>query len=209
MLKIRWIEIRGFRGFGSSPQRLELASPLTLVWDPNSQGNTSFAEAFEFLLTGQTIRTALLGGAKTEFSDYLRNVYLPTGSEVYVSAGIGIEDNAGEAHEVKRVLLFQPPLAFRRIQPIRRTKRRLRLVPKKLRKMLHHVVNLVAATSLHRVVLAVHRINRRKQRLGAVNDKQPAPPRFHAPTNQVLQQRLTGCGILACAMPCTIPSTCL
>lgn len=103
MSKIRWIEVCGFRAFGGDPQRLEFAGNLALLWAPNSQGKTSFAEALEFLLTGRTIRTEMLGGAKAEFANCLRNAHLPAGSGTYVKAGV--EDSNGCTHEVERALV--------------------------------------------------------------------------------------------------------
>lgn len=103
MPKIRWLEIEGFRAFGATRQRLEFSNNLQLLWGPNSQGKTSTAEAFEFLLTGRTVRREFLGSAKAEFNGCLRNVHLSTDAPVYVA--VGIEDGAGVVHDVKRVLL--------------------------------------------------------------------------------------------------------
>lgn len=103
MPKIRWLEIEGFRAFGATRQRLEFSSNLQLLWGPNSQGKTSAAEAFEFLLTGGTVRRESLGSAKAEFNGCLRNVHLSTDAPVYVAAGV--EDGDGVVHDVKRMLL--------------------------------------------------------------------------------------------------------
>jgi RecF/RecN/SMC N terminal domain len=98
---IRWLEICGFRAF-TTPQRLEFASRLALISGPNSQGKTSIAEAVEFLLCGETLRRALLGGAKAEFEASLRNAHLDPAAPVWVKAGVVADD--GAVHEVTRTL---------------------------------------------------------------------------------------------------------
>ncbi len=99
-----WLEVRGFRAFGSEPRRLDLDAPLTVVHGRNSQGKSSLAEALEFLLTGRSSRRDLLGGAKAEYHESLRNVHLPTGDQaVWVAAGLRGED--GGVHEVRRELV--------------------------------------------------------------------------------------------------------
>jgi DNA repair exonuclease SbcCD ATPase subunit len=55
-LKIRRLEIQGFRAFGQTAQLLEFHSPIICISGRNSQGKTSLAEAFEFLFTGQIVR---------------------------------------------------------------------------------------------------------------------------------------------------------
>ncbi len=103
MPKLQWLEIQGFRTFGSTPQRLTFSTNLALLWGPNSQGKTSVAEALEFLLTGVTVRRDMLASAKAEFAGCLRNVHLPVGTEVAVTAGV--LDASGAVHEVRRKLL--------------------------------------------------------------------------------------------------------
>jgi len=103
MGKIKWIEIHGFRAFGAEAQRLDFDGDLHLIWGPNSQGKTSISEAFEFLFTGDIVRRSFIGSARAEFSDSLKNVYLPEDTEVYVKAGI--EDNDEIEREVCRTLL--------------------------------------------------------------------------------------------------------
>lgn len=100
---LQWLEIQGFRTFGATPQRLVFSTNLAILWGPNSQGKTSVAEALEFLLTGVTVRRDMLASAKAEFAGCLRNVHLPTASEVVVAAGIS--DTSGTVHEVRRKLL--------------------------------------------------------------------------------------------------------
>ncbi len=102
MPRIHWIEVRGFRSFGSDPQRLSFESDLALVWGPNSQGKTSLAEAAEFLFTGETSRREFLASAKREFADSLRNAHLAAGDVVSVRASI--DDDAGTPHTIERVL---------------------------------------------------------------------------------------------------------
>jgi hypothetical protein len=99
--RLCWIEVRGFRGFCDS-QRIEFQSDLTLIYGPNSQGKTSLAEAFEFLLTGSCIRRDLLGGAKMEFDNALTNVHLAADIPVIVRAKMLGGD--GNAHVVARQL---------------------------------------------------------------------------------------------------------
>jgi tetratricopeptide (TPR) repeat protein len=103
MPRIRRLEIRGFRAFGAQPQVLEFHGPMAVVWGPNSQGKTSLAEAIEFLLTGKTVRRALVASAKREFAGALRNAHLPAAEDVSVSAEI--EDAEGQVHRIRRRLL--------------------------------------------------------------------------------------------------------
>ena len=99
-----WLEVRGFRAFGTEPRRLDLDAPLTVVHARNSQGKSSLAEALEFLLTGRSSRRDLLGGAKAEYHESLRNVHLPAGDQaVWVAAGLRGGD--GDVHEVRRELV--------------------------------------------------------------------------------------------------------
>jgi len=98
---IKWIEICGFRAF-TKPQRLDFASSLALISGPNSHGKTSITEAIEFLLCGETLRRAFLGGAKAEFEATLRNAHLPADAPVWVKAAIVGAD--GAVHEVERRL---------------------------------------------------------------------------------------------------------
>lgn len=99
-----WLEVRGFRAFGTEPRRLDLDAPLTVVHGRNSQGKSSLAEALEFLLTGRSSRRDLLGGAKAEYHESLRNVHLPAGDQaVWVAAGLRGHD--GDVHEVRRELV--------------------------------------------------------------------------------------------------------
>ncbi|WP_298458282.1 ATP-binding protein [uncultured Cellulomonas sp.] len=99
-----WLEIRGFRAFGTAPQRLDLDAPLSVLHGSNSQGKSSLAEALEFLLTGRSSRRDLLGGAKAEYHETLRNVHLPAAdADVWVAAGMRGAD--GQVHEVRRELV--------------------------------------------------------------------------------------------------------
>jgi hypothetical protein len=72
--RIKTLEIQGFRAFGRNGQRLDLPSLLAAVWESNSQGKTSLAEAVEFLLTGQIVRRALMASSQDEFADALRAI---------------------------------------------------------------------------------------------------------------------------------------
>jgi len=101
---LAWLEVRGFRSFGTEPRRLDLDAPLTVVHGRNSQGKSSLVEAVEFLLTGRSSRRDLLGGAKAEYHESLRNVHLPAGDQdVWVAAGMRGSD--GQLHEIRRELV--------------------------------------------------------------------------------------------------------
>lgn len=98
-----WVEVRGFRAFGTEARRLDLDAPLVVVHAGNSQGKSSLAEALEFLLVGRSSRRDLLGGAKAEYNDSLRNAHLPSEEQqVYVAAGVRGSDDV--VHEVRREL---------------------------------------------------------------------------------------------------------
>ena len=101
--KINKIEIQGFRAFGRNAQTLTFGSLLAAVWAPNSQGKTSLAEAFEFLLTGQIVRRQLTASTQDEFADALRNAHMPAGMPAYVEAEITGAD--GKPHKVQRTLI--------------------------------------------------------------------------------------------------------
>lgn len=97
------LDVRGFRAFGTTVAHFELDAPLTVAHGGNSQGKTSFAEALEFLLSGRSSRRELLGGAKAEYNDSLRNAHLPDGDDkVYVEAVV--RTAAGTLHTVRRNL---------------------------------------------------------------------------------------------------------
>jgi AAA domain len=102
MAQIEWIEVQGFRAFGEL-QRLELGTPLAVVWGPNSQGKTSLAEAFEFLLTGTIVRRELMASSQDEFASALRNAHLPLDQPVFVRARFRSADGTG--HNVSRTLV--------------------------------------------------------------------------------------------------------
>ena len=101
--RINRIEIQGFRAFGKNKQELVFGSPIAAVWAPNSQGKTSLAEAFEFLLTGQIVRRQLMASTQDEFADALRNAHMPAEMPVYVEAEIVGTD--GTPHQVRKTLL--------------------------------------------------------------------------------------------------------
>ena len=101
--KINKIEIQGFRAFGRKGQTLAFGSLLAAVWAPNSQGKTSLAEAFEFLLTGQIVRRQLVASTQDEFADALRNAHMPVDMPAYVEAEITSVD--GKPHKVRRALI--------------------------------------------------------------------------------------------------------
>ena len=101
-MKATYLEVRGFRSYGTAAQRLELRAPLAVVHADNSQGKTSLAEALEFLFTGGTTRRLLLGGSPGEFQDALRNVHLAGTSPVYVE--VGLDDGTGSVRVLRREL---------------------------------------------------------------------------------------------------------
>ncbi len=98
------LEIRGFRAFGTEPRMLDLDGGLVVIHAGNSQGKTSLAEAIEFLISGRSSRRELLGGAKAEYNDSLRNAHLAdSDTDVYVEAVI--RDAQGKTHKVRRELV--------------------------------------------------------------------------------------------------------
>ncbi|ORA15710.1 AAA family ATPase [Mycobacterium arosiense] len=98
------LEVRGFRAFGTEPRTLDLDAGLVVIQAGNSQGKTSLAEAIEFLISGRSSRRELLGGAKAEYNDSLRNAHLAdTDTDVYVAAVV--RDASGTTHQVRRELL--------------------------------------------------------------------------------------------------------
>ncbi|WP_375384202.1 AAA family ATPase [uncultured Microbacterium sp.] len=101
--RMEWLEIRGFRAFGSEARRLDLTSQLIVIHAGNSHGKTSLAEAAEWLITGRSSRRDLFGGAKAEYNASLRNAHLPADSPVWVSAGI--RDGDGTFQVVRRDLI--------------------------------------------------------------------------------------------------------
>ena len=100
--RIKRIEIQGFRAFGGEGQTLAFGSRIAAVWAPNSQGKTSLAEAFEFLLTGQIVRRQLMASTRDEFADALRNAHMPDGTPTYVEAEI--TDADGTPHTIRRTI---------------------------------------------------------------------------------------------------------
>jgi recombinational DNA repair ATPase RecF len=102
-LRLRKIEIQGFRSFGSVRQTIDLPDTVTALWGGNSQGKTSFAEAMEFLITGQIARRELLASAKDEFSDSLRNAHIAPAIAVIVEAEFVCPD--GKHRRLKRTLV--------------------------------------------------------------------------------------------------------
>ncbi len=101
--KIKKIEVQGFRAFGRKGQTLLFDSVLAAIWASNSQGKTSLAEAFEFLLTGQIVRRQLVASTQDEFADALRNAHMPAHMPAYVEAEI--TDTDGKLHRIRRTLI--------------------------------------------------------------------------------------------------------
>ncbi len=98
-----WLEIRGFRAFGSEARRLDLTSNLIVIHAGNSHGKTSLAEAMEWLITGRSSRRDLFGGAKAEYNASLRNAHLPSNDPVWVAASF--RDQEGVLHIIRRELV--------------------------------------------------------------------------------------------------------
>ena len=103
---LKWIEIQGFRAFGSTAIRLDFDGPLVIIGGPNSQGKTSVVEAIEFLLTGRTARREILASAKAQFADCLRNVHLPAECSTLVRGGLQLDD--GRTIVAERTLTEDP-----------------------------------------------------------------------------------------------------
>ncbi|WP_166789072.1 AAA family ATPase [Cryobacterium sp. TMT1-21] len=102
-VRLEWLEVHGFRAFGSETRRLDLSSDLVVIHAGNSQGKTSLAEAVEFLLTGRSSRRDLFGGAKAEYQSSLRNAHLPADHPVWVAASF--RDEGGVSRMVRRDLV--------------------------------------------------------------------------------------------------------
>ena len=100
--QISRIELQGFRSFGKTRQTLEPSPTISVLWGGNSQGKTSFAEALEFLLTGQIARRELLASMKDEFAEALRNAHIGNGP-VVVEAQIWCGD--GKLRRLTRTLV--------------------------------------------------------------------------------------------------------
>lgn len=87
------LRIKGFRSYGTEVQEINTDSPLTLISAENSQGKTATAEAIEFLISGQSSRRDLFGGAKSEYDRMLTNVHLASAPEVWVEADVRLADS--------------------------------------------------------------------------------------------------------------------
>ena len=102
-LRIKRIEIQGFRAYGARSQVAEIDAPIAVFWAPNSKGKTSLAEAIEFLLTGSTIKRQIFSSRQDEFADSLRHAHLPDNVETFVAATV--EQSDSTVHIIKRVLI--------------------------------------------------------------------------------------------------------
>jgi AAA domain len=100
--RITKFEVQGFRAFHTI-QTLDIDAPVTAVWGPNSQGKTSLAEAFEFLLSGKIVRRELMASSQDEFADALRNAHMPAQMAVFVRAYIIAAD--GKPRMICRTLV--------------------------------------------------------------------------------------------------------
>jgi DNA repair exonuclease SbcCD ATPase subunit len=105
MAKVRLnrIEVQGFRSFGKVRQTLDLPGSVSVLWGGNSQGKSSFAEAIEFLFTGQIARRELLSSTKDEFAEALKNAHIDAGQPVVVEAQILCGD--GQVRRLTRTLV--------------------------------------------------------------------------------------------------------
>ncbi len=101
--RLNSIGIQGFRSFGKARQDVTLSEPISVFWGGNSQGKTSFAEAIEFLFTGQIARRELLASAKDEFAEALRNAHLDPAVPVVVETHILCSD--GQVRRLTRTLV--------------------------------------------------------------------------------------------------------
>lgn len=102
-VRITRIELQGFRSFGQARQILELPDSVAVLWGGNSQGKTSFAEALEFLLTGQIVRRDLLASTKDEFTEALKNAHISPTHDVVVEAWVSCAD--GKVRKLTRTLV--------------------------------------------------------------------------------------------------------
>lgn len=103
-MRIDYIEIAGFRSYGTDSQRITFSSDLAVIHADNSQGKTSFAEAVEFLFAGTISRRQLGGGSPADFQDSLRNAHLDQEEAVYVELGLSDSDNDNDNDKVEHVL---------------------------------------------------------------------------------------------------------
>lgn len=101
--RLNRIEIQGFRSFGVARQTPDLDPSIVVFWGGNSQGKTSFAEALEFLFSGQISRRELLASAKDEFTEALRNAHIKSTDPVTVEAHILCPD--GTLRKLARTLV--------------------------------------------------------------------------------------------------------
>jgi len=99
---LKTIELQGFRSYGAEQQIAEINAPIAVFWGPNSKGKTSFAEAIEFLLTGQIVKREILASRQDEFTDALRHAHLDDNVETFVAATVQCSD--GILRKIKRVL---------------------------------------------------------------------------------------------------------
>ena len=99
---LKTIEIQGLRSFGAERQIAEIDAPIAAIWGPNSKGKTNFAEAVEFLLTGQTVKREVLSSRQDEFAGALRNAHIDPDVEAYVAAAVECPD--GTIRTFKRTL---------------------------------------------------------------------------------------------------------
>src|SRR5580704_17740467 len=90
--RITRIELQGFRSFGQARQILDLPDSVAVLWGGNSQGKTSFAEALEFLLTGQIARRELVASTRDEFTEALKNAHIAPAHDVVVEACVCCAD---------------------------------------------------------------------------------------------------------------------
>lgn len=81
-MKIKSLEIRGFRGFNEAVE-IPIAAGLNLLYAPNGWGKSSIAEAIEWVGFGDTQRT-IDAKSKIEFEGSYRNVHFSQGDTVYV-----------------------------------------------------------------------------------------------------------------------------
>lgn len=101
--RITRIELQGFRSFGQARQILDLPDSVAVLWGGNSQGKTSFAEALEFLLTGQIVRRDIMASTKDEFTEALKNAHIPASHAVVVEACVCCAD--GQIRKLTRTLV--------------------------------------------------------------------------------------------------------
>lgn len=82
-MRLKALTVRNFRGFGGTPDPIDLDKDLVLFYGPNGHGKTSLAEAIEWLFYGTTKRRQRGEDfSKAEYANTFANVHGGTPTEV-------------------------------------------------------------------------------------------------------------------------------